>query len=71
MALFIVLGYIGKAIIPHRYLPYISLVGAVYTYYVAYQKVFPTITMEEEDATVSTQKHLTFWNGFFNTVFKS
>lgn len=64
MALFIILGYIGEAIIPHRYLPYISLVGAVYTYYLAYQMVFPTITMEEEDATVSTQKRLTFWNGF-------
>lgn len=64
MALFIVLGYIGEAIIPHHYLPYISLVGAFYTYYLAYQMVFPTITMEEEDTTVSTQKCLTFWNGF-------
>lgn len=64
MVSFIILGYIGEAIIPHRYLPYISLVGAVYTYYLAYQMVFPTITMEEEDTTVSTQKRLTFWNGF-------
>ncbi|SEF09105.1 hypothetical protein SAMN04490198_5314 [Pseudomonas palleroniana] len=37
LVLFVLFGYTGEAIISHAALPYICLVGGVYTLYLAYQ----------------------------------
>ena len=60
MLLFVVFGYTGEAIISQAALPYISLIGGVYTLYLAYQ-VFTASTVVDE--TRAPAKTLTFWNG--------
>ena len=60
MLLFVVFGYTGEAIISQAALPYISLIGGVYTLYLAYQ-VFTARTVVDE--TRAPAKTLTFWNG--------
>lgn len=61
MLLFVVFGYTGEAIISQAALPYISLIGGVYTLYLAYQ-VFNARTVIEESSSAPA-KTLTFWNG--------
>lgn len=63
LVLFVMFGYTGEAIISQAALPYISLVGGVYTVYLAYQ-VFTarTVVPKAGEAPVE-QKTLTFWNG--------
>ncbi|MGU3309640.1 LysE family translocator [Pseudomonas sp. M5A4_2d] len=61
LLLFVLFGYTGEAIISQAALPYISLVGGVYTLYLAYQ-VFTARTVVE-DASREPGKTLTFWNG--------
>ncbi|TFY93460.1 LysE family translocator [Pseudomonas nabeulensis] len=60
MLLFVLFGYTGEAIISQAALPYISLIGGVYTLYLAYQ-VFTARTVVDES--VAPTKTLTFWNG--------
>ncbi|AYF49372.1 LysE family translocator [Pseudomonas fluorescens] len=61
LLLFVLFGYTGEALISPAVLPYISLVGGVYTLYLAYQ-VFNARTEVEESANPATRT-LTFWNG--------
>jgi threonine/homoserine/homoserine lactone efflux protein len=60
LLLFVLFGYTGEAVISQAALPYISLLGGVYTLYLAYQ-VFNARTVVDEDA--APAKTLTFWNG--------
>ncbi|KTB66822.1 LysE family transporter [Pseudomonas allii] len=62
MLLFVLFGYTGEAIIAQAALPYISLVGGVYTLYLAYQ-VFTARTVVDESASTAQTRTLTFWNG--------
>lgn len=64
LALFIVLGYLGEAIIPQSWLHYISLVGAIYTFYMA-AKMF----MVQLQSTDKAEHKLSFLNGFFIQLF--
>ena len=61
LLMFVLFGYTGEAIISQAALPYISLVGGVYTLYLAYQ-VFTARTVVEESSSAPA-KALTFWNG--------
>lgn len=61
LLMFVLFGYTGEAIISQAALPYISLVGGVYTLYLAYQ-VFTARTVVEESAGAPGET-LTFWNG--------
>ncbi|WP_248752179.1 LysE family translocator [Pseudomonas sp. MWU15-20650] len=62
LLLFALFGYTGEAIISQAALPYISLVGGVYTLYLAYQ-VFTARTVVDEASSTTPVKTLTFWNG--------
>ncbi|NVZ68001.1 LysE family translocator [Pseudomonas costantinii] len=65
LVLFVLFGYTGEAIISQAALPYISLVGGMYTLYLAYQ-VFTARTVvpqEGEEPSRAQAKTLTFWNG--------
>lgn len=70
LVLFILFGYTGEAIISQGALPYISLVGGLYTLYLAYQVYTATTVVpgEASEAPVAAQKTLTFWNGFLIQV---
>lgn len=61
LVLFTLFGYTGEALISSAVLPYISLVGGVYTLYLAYQ-VF-TARTEVDDSSSQPARTLTFWNG--------
>lgn len=62
LMLFIVFGYAGAALIPHNYLHFFALIGALYTFYLAY-KIMTVHT--ELDTGQTNNKALTFWNGFW------
>lgn len=62
LLLFVLFGYTGEAIISQAALPYISLIGGVYTLYLAYQ-VFTARTVVDETTSTTPGKTLTFWNG--------
>ncbi|ROM33723.1 lysine transporter LysE [Pseudomonas poae] len=62
LVLFVLFGYTGEAIISYAALPYISLVGGVYTLYLAYQ-VFTARTVVDEAVSSAPARTLTFWNG--------
>lgn len=62
LVLFMLFGYTGEAIISQAALPYISLIGGVYTLYLAYQ-VFTARTVVDEKVSTAPAKTLTFWNG--------
>ncbi|QLG92916.1 LysE family translocator [Pseudomonas yamanorum] len=66
LVLFVLFGYTGEAIISQRVLPYISLVGGAYTLYLAYQvyTARTVVPQEREAPSATSQKTLTFWNGF-------
>ncbi|MGH8330916.1 MAG: LysE family translocator [Pseudomonas fluorescens] len=70
LVLFILFGYTGEAIISLAALPYISLVGGLYTLYLAYQVYTATTVVpgEASEPPVAAQKTLTFWNGFLIQV---
>ncbi|MFJ2362685.1 LysE family translocator [Pseudomonas sp. NPDC087697] len=66
LVLFILFGYTGEAIISQAALPYISLVGGIYTLYLAYQVYTATTAVpgEANEQSAAPQQTLTFWNGF-------
>ncbi|PHM62997.1 LysE family translocator [Xenorhabdus ishibashii] len=68
LTLFILLGYAGEAIISHKYLPYISLLGALYTFYLSFKMVTSNIQLNKGDGSIGSDKTLTFWNGFLIQV---
>ncbi|EEF5707879.1 LysE family translocator [Salmonella enterica] len=62
--LFMLLGYAGEAVISHRYLPYISLIGSLYIFYLAFKMLTSNIQIHSESNEPDTNKTLTFWDGF-------
>lgn len=62
LMLFMIFGYIGAAIIPQKALHYIALLGACYTFYLAFQMLKADIEISYETAEVQA---LSFWNGFW------
>lgn len=64
-ALFLVFGYTGEALISRSVLPYLALIGGLYTLYLAY-KVFTSkvVLPGKTEETQQADKPLTFWNGF-------
>lgn len=65
-ALFLIFGYTGEALISRSVLPYLALVGGLYTLYLAF-KVFTSkvVLPGKADPASAAEKPLTFWNGFF------
>ncbi|QXX88268.1 LysE family transporter (plasmid) [Acinetobacter lwoffii] len=63
LLLFIIFGYVGEAVIPHQYLHYIALVGAIYTFYLAFKMLTSNISTESQND--NSPSNLTFWNGFW------
>ena len=63
LLLFVIFGYVGEAVIPHQYLHFIALVGAIYTFYLAFKMLTSNITTEAQNG--DAQSSLTFWNGFW------
>ncbi|WFQ81335.1 LysE family transporter [Xenorhabdus sp. SF857] len=64
LTLFILFGYAGEAIISHKYLPYISLLGALYTFYLSFKMVTSNIQLNKGDGRTVSDEILTFWDGF-------
>ncbi|WP_035362519.1 LysE family translocator [Acinetobacter calcoaceticus] len=62
LMLFMIFGYAGAAIIPQKALHYIALLGACYTFYLAFQMLKADIEINYETAEVQA---LSFWNGFW------
>ncbi|EOQ64024.1 hypothetical protein F935_01654 [Acinetobacter calcoaceticus ANC 3811] len=62
LMLFMIFGYAGAAIIPQKALHYIALLGACYTFYLAFQMLKADIEISYETAEVQA---LSFWNGFW------
>jgi threonine/homoserine/homoserine lactone efflux protein len=57
-----IFGYAGAAIIPQNALHYIALLGACYTFYLAFQMLKADIDINDETTEIQT---LSFWNGFW------
>ncbi|PHM55813.1 LysE family translocator [Xenorhabdus sp. KK7.4] len=64
LILFIFLGYAGEAIISHKHLPYISLLGSLYTFYLSFKMVTSNMQLDKKEVIATPDKTLTFWNGF-------
>ncbi|MGY2288743.1 LysE family translocator [Pseudomonas sp. SDO528_S397] len=66
LVLFVLFGYTGQALVSPRMLPYISLVGGLYTLFLAYQVYTATTVVPRagEAPSPGALKALTFWNGF-------
>lgn len=62
LMLFMIFGYAGAAIIPQKALHYIALLGACYTFYLAFQMLKADIDINNEATEIQT---LSFWNGFW------
>ncbi|GAM32577.1 hypothetical protein P23_3104 [Acinetobacter calcoaceticus] len=62
LMLFMIFGYAGAAIIPQKALHYIALLGACYTFYLAFQMLKADIDINDEATEIQT---LSFWNGFW------
>lgn len=62
LMLFMIFGYAGAAIIPQNALHYIALLGACYTFYLAFQMLKADIDINDEATEIQT---LSFWNGFW------
>lgn len=65
LLLFVLFGYTGEVLVSQGMLPYISLVGGLYTLYLAYQ-VYTARTVippAGETPASGASKTLTFWNG--------
>lgn len=67
LVLFLLLGYTGEAVISPSVLPYISLVGGVYTLYLAWQicTAQPVAASQLDES----PRGLGFWNGFVIQLF--
>jgi len=63
LCLFIIFGYTGEALVPTRSLPYIALIGALYTFYLSAKMMGHRVEMSESDKR-SGNSNLTFLNGF-------
>lgn len=63
--LLLVFGYTGEALLSRSALPFLALVGGLYTLYLAF-KVFTSnvVLPGDTERMGSTEKPLTFWNGF-------
>ena len=62
LMLFMIFGYAGAAIIPQKALHYIALLGACYTFYLAFQMLKADININDKATEIQT---LSFWNGFW------
>lgn len=64
--LFILFGYTGEALISKAILPYLTLIGAGYTSYLAYKVYTSKVSFPDraEGVAETELKTLTFWNGF-------
>lgn len=60
LILFLLFGYLGQAIIPQQWLHYLALMGALYTFYIAWKMLSSNIQRNQQN-----QKTLSFWNGLF------
>lgn len=60
--LFILFGYTGEAIVSKAVLPYLALVGGLYTSYLAYKVYTSRVQLAQSNDTPT--RALTFWNGF-------
>lgn len=69
--MFIVFGYTGEALISKAVLPYLALIGGLYTSYLAYSVFTSRVTLSKQSGTQekATKKRLTFWNGFIIQAF--
>lgn len=64
-ALFLIFGYTGEALISRSVLPYLALVGGLYTLYLAFKVFTSKVVLPGKGEPVSeNEKPLTFWNGF-------
>ncbi len=61
--LFILFGYLGESLITAVYLPYISVAGIAYTFYLGI-KILSSRVDIDQNLRVAPMKRLTFWNGF-------
>lgn len=64
--LFLLFGYTGEAIISKEVLPYLAIVGGLYTAYLAYKVYTSRVNLSAPSAEHPNQqaKPLSFWNGF-------
>lgn len=62
-SLFIIFGYTGEALISTRWLPYIALIGAMYTFYLSFKMMKSRVEMNEADNHPG-MPNLKFLNGF-------
>lgn len=66
--LFLVFGYTGEAVISREVLPFLALIGGLYTMYLAFKVFTSKVNLNGADETTKSQdssiKPLTFWNGF-------
>ncbi|MFC3902744.1 LysE family translocator [Acinetobacter marinus] len=60
LILFIIMGVVGDAVIPEQGLHIISLLGAIYTFYLAFKMFFSKV-----ESTAQSTQALTFMNGFW------
>lgn len=58
LILFLLFGYMGQAIIPRQWLHYIALIGALYTFYIAWKMLRANIQSSQQNT-----QALSFWNG--------
>lgn len=56
---FIILGYLGELIISPKLLPYISLIGSCYIFYLSIKILKSTISFDKSNLTIK----LNFWSG--------
>lgn len=61
--LFILFGYLGESLITAAYLPYISVAGIAYTFYLGIKILLSRVDIDA-NVTAAPMKRLTFWNGF-------
>lgn len=63
LMLFVFFGYTGEAVVSKAALPYLSLMGGLYTLYLAYQ-VYTAPTPGAAEGKAAAGRKLTFGNGF-------
>lgn len=65
LMLFLIFGYVGAALIPRDYFHFISLIGVLYIFYLAYKMMTVHTELSPNDQADTDAKILSFWNGFF------
>ncbi|GAA5010135.1 LysE family translocator [Acinetobacter puyangensis] len=60
LVLFIIFGYVGEAVLPHDYLHFVALLGALYVFYLAYKMISSNLDLKA----TQHKKTLNFWDGF-------